>query len=348
MFSALAENHGNLNSKISAFVALAPVASLHHGQAESEDTKYLLDNVAHYTKMFSLYEYGQTMLTNKLISAVLPNDIREELEQPHVSGASLKQQTHFNQIDHFQKFQKFDYGEHENQKRYGTATPPRIKIEDISVPIGMFVGKEDVLASTTDNRYVRTLLKTVDPEFYVELDNFDHSSFQIAEPNLLMDKVIKMLNKYDTGGDVESETEPTYNTEEHWHMKQNGEFSIEEHILMGIHKPTMDNSSDKKHYVEKVGSLFASGFFYGGNVGLFDPMVIAGCLNQEDMANTFFQADKDMKRSFEEKDPEVGIKALEDMMRFVAMMLKEFSENAAKGQQDKVCKALAIKKDDFK
>ena len=40
---------------------------------------------------------------------------------------------------------------------------------------------------------------------------------------------------------------------------------------------------------------------------------------------TFFQADLDMKRSFEEKDPEIGIKALEDMMKFVAMMLRDAS-----------------------
>ena len=37
MFSALSENQGNLNSKISVFIALAPVATLGHGVPEDKD-----------------------------------------------------------------------------------------------------------------------------------------------------------------------------------------------------------------------------------------------------------------------------------------------------------------------
>lgn len=110
----------------------------------------------------------------------------------------------------------------------------------------------------------------------------------------------------------------------------------------------MENNQDKKHYVEKVGAEFASGFLYGGQVGQFDPTVIAGCLDQEDMADrTFFQADMEMKRAFEQKEPEMGIKALEDMMKFVAMMLRETTTDA-NGEEHRVCEALAVKKEDFK
>ena len=57
----------------------------------------------------------------------------------------------------------------------GSAKPPRLQIENIKVPIGMFVGKNDNIADTKDNRYVKSLLKTV--KVYEELDGFDHSSF---------------------------------------------------------------------------------------------------------------------------------------------------------------------------
>ena len=51
---------------------------------------------------------------------------------------------------------------------------------------------------------------------------------------------------------------------------------------MKIHDPKMENKQDQKHYIENVGSKFAAGFLYGGQVGQFDPKVIAGCLDQED------------------------------------------------------------------
>ena len=140
----------------------------------------------------------------------------------------------------------------------------------------------------------------------------------------------------------------SYNTEQNWHHRQHGQFSDEEHTTMGQHNPKMENSQDKKHYVENVGSQFASGFLYGGQVGQFDPKIIAGCLDQEDMADrTFYQADMEMKRAFEEKNAEIGIKALEDMMKFVAMMLRETTQDA-NGEEHKVCEALNVKKENFK
>ena len=54
-----------------------------------------------------------------------------------------------------------------------------------------------------------------------------------------------------------------------------------------------------------------------------------------------------MKRSFEEKNPEVGIKALESMMKFVALMLRETTQEE-NGELHRVCTALNVKKGDFK
>ena len=62
MFSALSENHGNLNSKIKLFVSFAGVVSLNHGKPQSKNSKIFLDNVANYVKMFRMYAYGPTLL----------------------------------------------------------------------------------------------------------------------------------------------------------------------------------------------------------------------------------------------------------------------------------------------
>ena len=43
----------------------------------------------------------------------------------------------------------------------------------------------------------------------------------------------------------------------------------------------------------------------------------------------------------------MGIKAVEDMMKFVAMMLRETTQDA-NGETHRVCEALAVKKEDFK
>ena len=49
MFSALSGNEDNLNSKISVFIALAPVATMGHGgPRRDKDAEYLLKNVDHF------------------------------------------------------------------------------------------------------------------------------------------------------------------------------------------------------------------------------------------------------------------------------------------------------------
>jgi hypothetical protein len=54
-----------------------------------------------------------------------------------------------------------------------------------------------------------------------------------------------------------------------------------------------------------------------------------------------------MKRSFHEKDVEIGIKSLEDMMKFVAMMLRETTVDEH-GEAHQVCDSLKLKKENFK
>jgi len=45
------------------------------------------------------------------------------------------------------KFQEYDFGKDENQKRYGSDYPPEIDIGSFDTPVAMFVGQDDELAT---------------------------------------------------------------------------------------------------------------------------------------------------------------------------------------------------------
>ena len=88
-----------------------------------------------------------------------------------------------------------DYGASKNMRVYGHKTPPVINLKNIkSVPIGLFVGKLDVLATIKDNRWAKTQLKTL--KFYREY-NLGHLGFMIGKDmTYFSDDVMKMLNVY--------------------------------------------------------------------------------------------------------------------------------------------------------
>lgn len=47
-------------------------------------------------------------------------------------------------------WRRFNYGELENVKRYGTIEPPLVPIENLKIPVGVFSGSFDELADPTD------------------------------------------------------------------------------------------------------------------------------------------------------------------------------------------------------
>lgn len=55
-----------------------------------------------------------------------------------------------------------DYGSSKNKNVYGTSTPPLINLQNIKkVPIGLFVGTSDQLATVEDNRWAKTQISTI-------------------------------------------------------------------------------------------------------------------------------------------------------------------------------------------
>ena len=93
MFSALAENAGDLNSKILAFVALAPVASFGHEKDKDDDLKFLVDHGRKMTKNLSTFEFGPSM-TEKAKGKLVPAKIEKRMEESKDS-VSFKAILHF-------------------------------------------------------------------------------------------------------------------------------------------------------------------------------------------------------------------------------------------------------------
>jgi hypothetical protein len=62
------------------------------------------------------------------------------VENRPMSSASTKQVFHYLQSTRDDKFQKYDYGSIENEKRYGQKRPPAIDLTTIETPVAMFVG----------------------------------------------------------------------------------------------------------------------------------------------------------------------------------------------------------------
>lgn len=97
------------------------------------------------------------------------------------------------------EFREFDYGnEHDNILHYGKkndSKPPLIdilKIKETAVPVAMFVGEEDNLATPLDAKWLKDQLGDNVIE-YMEIANFDHSSFNFGKDMSYVNKVIKLV-----------------------------------------------------------------------------------------------------------------------------------------------------------
>jgi hypothetical protein len=99
------------------------------------------------------------------------------------------------------QFQYYDYGQTENQKIYGQASPPLIPIQNLQgkVPIAMFVGQKDELADPIDNEWAYGQMEKA-VVFYHEY-NLGHLSFLVAEDmSYFTVDAMNLIKKYSPKG----------------------------------------------------------------------------------------------------------------------------------------------------
>ena len=225
MFYALSLMEDELAQSLNSYAALTPVAKVHHmtspvflalaythaatliegiGINELLPRWWLLSDTAEWA--CSLLPWFCDIIF-KAIADEKP--IQDSMERAAVflnyapAGTSTKNIRHWQQLCLNDKFQEYDYGAKENEKRYGQKTPPEIDLTTLSkVPIGLFAGKDDELGDPVDVAWLKTQIQKV-----LKTDktyDLGHISFLFGKDLSYVDDLIEFLNTYDS---IEAEIE---------------------------------------------------------------------------------------------------------------------------------------------
>eukprot|EP01113_Clastostelium_recurvatum_P014731 TRINITY_DN18043_c0_g1_i1.p1 TRINITY_DN18043_c0_g1~~TRINITY_DN18043_c0_g1_i1.p1 ORF type:complete len:282 (+),score=64.15 TRINITY_DN18043_c0_g1_i1:83-928(+) len=187
----------DLASKVNVFVALAPVAWLHHcgsilltllakindsiiyeviGRRDfSPDTaelEKLLPELCTYepNACKNIMSIIMGWDTSNLNSTMMPVFLAHE-----PSGTSVPNMIHYSQVVDAEVFQAFDYGPQGNMQHYNQTTPLTYHPERITIPIVLFSGGQDYLSDPTDVAQLVSVLKTV--VYHKVIPSYAHLDF---------------------------------------------------------------------------------------------------------------------------------------------------------------------------
>jgi len=108
---------------------------------------------------------------------------------------STKELFHYGQIVGAGKFQEYDYGWAKNLLKYHSFGPPEIKLSNIKeMPIAMFVGGDDHLATPSDAIWEREQLGNV--VHFEVMSDFDHESFMLGLDTSYITRALELVKQY--------------------------------------------------------------------------------------------------------------------------------------------------------
>lgn len=157
-----------------------------YGCELTEAEKYICENTVFVLCGFDKEQYNATLMP--VIFGHTP------------AGTSTKTVVHYAQEIHESgNFQQFDYGEKENQRRYGQVKPPSYELDNIRTPVALFYASNDWLAGPLDvanlfNRLTRTTIGM----FKVPNDNFNHVDFLWGNdaPEVVYKQLVMLMQRY--------------------------------------------------------------------------------------------------------------------------------------------------------
>lgn len=157
-----------------------------YGCELTEAEKYICENTVFVLCGFDKEQYNATLMP--VIFGHTP------------AGTSTKTVVHYAQEIHESgNFQRFDYGEAENQRRYGQAKPPSYELENISTPIALFYASNDWLAGPLDvANLFNHLSRTAIGMFQVPNVNFNHVDFLWGNdaPEVVYKQLLMLMQRY--------------------------------------------------------------------------------------------------------------------------------------------------------
>jgi len=156
--------------KVNLFIALAPVAYVHHIRAGLFRVLSFLD-AAELLELLGDHEFFLPDVVHKLLPdpcRLFPSACNFFLEfitgpSEHINASRLSyyllyepnptsvvNMIHWSQLVNVNKFQKFDFGHAGNMKHYNRSTPPQYNLAHLKVPLALFTGSNDYLGDQTD------------------------------------------------------------------------------------------------------------------------------------------------------------------------------------------------------
>ncbi|TGZ60894.1 hypothetical protein CRM22_008291 [Opisthorchis felineus] len=211
-----------LQSHISLFVALAPVAYLGH---IASPIRYIAPFARTVERVWDLFGHGEFLPSTRLLhflayflcgrghipfvctnvvyllagyDAKNTNLTRLPVYIAHTpAGTSAKNMVHYCQGITTDQFQAFDYGKVKNLEIYGQKTPPKYDLSKFTVPTAVFTGGNDWLAVEKD---VDRLIEQIKPAVvsHINFPEYNHLDFVwgMDAAMVLYPEVLKLLKQY--------------------------------------------------------------------------------------------------------------------------------------------------------
>jgi gastric triacylglycerol lipase len=206
LFAALTLDNEYFSKRLNAFIALGPVTRLHEigssfvkitAQTRLDSLLVTVDMFNEFLPNIQALSEFQKFVCGKfgffctgILSLLADSDPKnDDIDRFQVfishfpSGASLRSLHHFAEIIRNNNFAQIEGNPYALQN---------IK----NIPISLFVGKNDLLASPEDNRVLKNILsKNGVLEFYKEYDNMGHCTFFISKENNHMNDLLSILDR---------------------------------------------------------------------------------------------------------------------------------------------------------
>ncbi len=207
LFSALTYNTEFFTSRLNCFVAFGPITNIENVGSglikvlaetrldkilETLNINELLNNPEAVNKLQVIICKYVGILCSGILNMIA--DLNPKYDDMHrfivfishfPSGSSLRTLQHFSQ-----SILKKNFAPYKSKNPYELSN---IK----NIPIGLFVGRQDLLATVLDNRNLKAALEFNDViKFYKEYDNMGHATFFLSENNQHIDDLLNFLERF--------------------------------------------------------------------------------------------------------------------------------------------------------
>ncbi|XP_045765402.1 lipase member K-like [Maniola jurtina] len=147
---------------------------------------------------FRLFRDGPCRAALEWFDAPHPGSVAAEtieaLFEHFPDGTSVRTLARYGQAIGSGLFQKYDFGERENLKRYGSARPPAYELGAVRVPTVLLQGRGDTIVPAADSRWLAARLPDLRELYVVDDPAWNH--FDVVFSRNINDTLYPKINQY--------------------------------------------------------------------------------------------------------------------------------------------------------